>query len=169
MSAHVDSRITLEGGEVRTSELWKKLVRTEDAWAPALLRVGLGAVMLPHGMQKVLGVWGGGGFRGTMSFFTDVMHIPGPIAFLVIAIEFVGALALIVGAGTRLAAAGIGAVMLGAIATVHAEHGFFVNWFGNQKGEGFEYHLLALAMVGALLVLGGGKASIDRRVAHQAE
>ncbi len=69
------------------------------------------------------------------------------------------------GAGTRLAAAGIGAVMLGAIATVHAEHGFFMNWFGNQKGEGFEYHLLALAMAFALIVRGGGKASIDRRIA----
>ncbi len=72
MNARVDDAITLEGGEVRTRELWKQIVSTEKAWAPTLLRVGLGAVMLPHGMQKVLGVWGGGGFRGTMSFFTDV-------------------------------------------------------------------------------------------------
>jgi putative oxidoreductase len=59
--------------------------------------------------------------------------------------------------------------MLGAVATVHAPNGFFMNWFGNQAGEGFEFHLLALALVISLLLQGGGRASLDQRLARFAE
>lgn len=123
-------------------------------------RAVLGAVLLPHGAQKLLGWFGGHGFAGTMGYFTEVLHIPAPLAFLVIVAESLGAVGLVLGAGTRLAAFGMVAVMLGAI-TTHLDAGFFMNWFGAQQGEGFEYHLLALALALPLVVRGGGLLSVD--------
>lgn len=126
-----------------------------------LQRVILGVVMFPHGAQKLLGWFGGFGFGGTMGFFTETMHIPSPIAFLIIIAESLGALALIAGLATRVSALGIAAVMVGAVMTTHLEHGFFMNWFGAQKGEGYEYHLLALALAVPLMIRGGGKYALD--------
>jgi putative oxidoreductase len=63
---------------------------------------------------------------------------------------------------TRIAAFGVGGLMIGAIFMVHLANGFFMNWMGTQKGEGFEYHLLALAMAAALLLRGAGAFSLDR-------
>jgi putative oxidoreductase len=136
---------------------------TTDRNDNALLiqRVILGVVMFPHGAQKLLGWFGGFGFGGTMGFFTGTMHIPSPIAFLVIIAESLGALALIAGLATRLSALGIAAVMVGAVMTTHLEFGFFMNWFGAQKGEGYEYHLLALALAIPLMFRGGGKLALD--------
>jgi putative oxidoreductase len=128
-------------------------------------RVALGSIMFPHGAQKLLGWFGGYGFSGTMGFFTGTMHLPAPLAFLVILAESLGAVGLVLGAGTRLAALGIAAVMLGAIVTTHAGVGFFMNWFGTQGGEGFEYHLLAVALALPLAVRGGGALSIDGALA----
>jgi putative oxidoreductase len=118
-------------------------------------------VIFPHGAQKLLGWFGGYGFSGTMGYFTDQVGLPWIIAFLVVIIEFFGSLALIVGAATRLAALGIGAVMAGAVLTVHGKVGFFMNWSGNQSGEGFEFHLLAIGIALALILVGGGRASVD--------
>jgi putative oxidoreductase len=137
------------------------LTRTDGGSAAALLRVALGAVMFPHGAQKALGWFGGPGLGATLRFFGGVLHVPTPLALAVVAAEFLGSLALLLGLFTRVAAAGIGAVMLGAIGMVHAPNGFFMNWFGTQSGEGYEYHLLALGMVASLLVLGGGRGSLD--------
>lgn len=128
-------------------------------------RVLLGAVMIPHGAQKLFGWFGGhGGFSDTMAFFTDTMHLPTSIAFLVIVSESFGSLALLLGLGTRLAAFGCIATMLGAVFTSHVQVGFFMNWFGNQAGEGYEYHLLALALAVPLLVRGAGAWSVDRQL-----
>ncbi|MBS2022940.1 MAG: DoxX family protein [Deltaproteobacteria bacterium] len=127
-------------------------------------RVLLGLVMFPHGAQKLLGWFGGYGFSGTMGFFTGTLHLPAPLALLVILGESLGALALIAGAGTRLAAFGISAIMVGAVLTTHAQFGFFMNWFGAQKGEGFEYHLLVLALSLPLVVWGGGRFAVDALV-----
>jgi putative oxidoreductase len=138
-----------------------RLFRTNDSWVLLTQRMTLGLVILPHGAQKLLGWFGGYGFRGTMGFFTDTMGLPSPIAFLVIMAEFFGALLLIAGAGTRLAAFGISAVMIGAALTSHLQHGFFMNWFGAQAGEGFEFHLLALALGIPLIIGGGGHWAID--------
>jgi putative oxidoreductase len=124
-------------------------------------RVALGLVMFPHGAQKLLGWFGGYGWSGTMAFFTDTMHLPAPLALLIIVAESLGAVGLILGAGTRLAALGVASVMLGAVATTHLGVGFFMNWSGAQHGEGFEYHLLALALALPLVVRGGGARSID--------
>jgi putative oxidoreductase len=124
-------------------------------------RAALGLVIFPHGAQKLLGWFGGYGFDGTMKFFTDTMHVPASLALLVILGESIGALLLIAGLGTRIAAFGISAIMLGAVLTTHASMGFFMNWFGNQPGEGFEYHILALALSIPILIGGGGRYAVD--------
>jgi putative oxidoreductase len=125
------------------------------------LRLVLGVVFFAHGAQKMLGWFGGYGFHGTMGFFTH-MGMPSVLAFLVIATEFFGGLGLIVGLLTRIAALGIGCEMIGAIFMVHLQNGFFMNWSGNQKGEGYEYHLLAIATAAVLLLRGAGAFSADR-------
>jgi putative oxidoreductase len=141
--------------------MWKNLLRTDHDIAPVVLRLTLGIVIFPHGAQKLLGWFGGYGFAGTMQFFTQTMGIPWILALLVVIAEFFGALALIAGFLTRLSAFGIGSVMAGAIAMVHWQHGFFMNWSGQQAGEGFEFHLLAIGIAIALMIKGGGAASVD--------
>ena len=141
------------------------LFKTNNSTAPLVARIALGLVMLPHGAQKALGWFGGHGFSGTMGFFTGTMHIPAVFAFLAILAEFAGSLRLITGLLSRVAAFGIGTVMVVAILTVHAANGFFMNWFGNQKGEGFEYHLLAIGLALIVLIHGAGKASVDALIA----
>lgn len=141
------------------------LFRTEDSWHLLIARLALGIVMLPHGAQKLLGWFGGSGFSATMGSFT-AQGMPAPLAFLVIVSESLGSLGLVLGFLTRIAALGSAAVMLGAIGMVHWPNGFFMNWFGKQAGEGFEYHLLALGLALALLTGGGGKASVDRAIAE---
>lgn len=141
------------------------LSKTNDSAAPLLARLTLGLVMFPHGAQKMLGWFGGYGFTGTMGFFTETMHIPALFAFLAIVAEFAGSLALIAGLFSRVAAFGIASVMIVAIATVHSANGIFMNWYGNQKGEGFEYHLLALGLALIVMIYGAGKASLDRVIA----
>jgi putative oxidoreductase len=142
------------------------LFKTDDSWASLVLRVTLGVVMFAHGAQKLLGWFGGNGFSGTMGFFTNVMHLPWLIAFLVIIGESLGSLALIAGLLTRFTAASFIVIMLGAIATSHWPQGFFMNWSGKQQGEGFEYHLLVTGMSAALVIAGGGKWSVDGLIAR---
>lgn len=150
---------------MQLKSLLSSLVATGDSVGPALLRWTLGLVMLPHGLQKTLGWFGGYGFQGTMGWLTGTLGAPWILALLAILAESVGAVLLLVGLGTRVAALGIGAVMAVAT-TVHWSNGFFMNWSGQQAGEGFEFHLLALGIVAALLVLGGGRWSLDRRLAR---
>ena len=145
----------------------KTLFTTDDSWAGLILRVMLGVGMFPHGAQKLLGWFGGAGFSGTMALFTDKMHIPIALAFLVIVAESFGSLALIAGVLTRVAAFGITCIMVVAIAMVHWPNGFFMNWFGQQAGEGFEYHLLVIAIGVVLMIVGAGRWSIDRAIAQK--
>jgi putative oxidoreductase len=144
--------------------MFRKIVSTDDSTTTAILRLVLGAIFFAHGAQKMLGWFGGFGFSGTMGFFTGVMHIPAPLAFLAIAAEFFGGLGLIFGFLTRIAAFGIATNMIVAIATVHRAFGFFMNWNGNQKGEGFEFHLLVLAITAFLMIRGAGAFSLDRAI-----
>ena len=132
----------------------RKLYATDDNTATVILRLVLGVVFFAHGAQKMLGWFGGYGFSATMGFFTGMMHIPAPLAFLAIVAEFFGGLGLILGLLNRIAAFGIGINMIVAIATVHGAFGFFMNWTGAQKGEGVEYHLLVLAMAVFLMIRG---------------
>ena len=142
--------------------------RTNDSWPNLILRVMLGAVMLPHGAQKLLGWFGGYGFLGTIDTFAQHLHIPPVLTFFVIMAESFGSFGLIVGCLTRLGAFGIMCNMIGAIVLVHWPNGFFMNWFGKQAGEGFEYHLLAIGIAVALVISGGGRWSVDRRIAGEA-
>lgn len=145
------------------------LLKTNSSLGPLAARLVLGLVMLPHGAQKTLGLFGGHGFSGTMQFFTGMMHIPAAFAFLAIAAEFAGALGLIAGLLSRIAAFGIAVVMTVAIFTVHGANGFFMNWMGNQKGEGFEYHLLAIGLALVVMIQGAGKASLDGVIANRSQ
>jgi len=143
----------------------QKLIRTENSGAIAVLRIVLGVVFFAHGAQKMLGWFGGNGFSGTMAFFTGSLHIPAVFAFLAIAAEFFGGIGLLLGLLTRVAAFGIAINMLVAIFKVHLQNGFFANWFGEQKGEGIEFHLLVLAITTLLMIKGSGAFSIDRKLA----
>ena len=142
------------------------LTATERDWSQTLIRVTLGVVMFPHGAQKLLGWFGGYGFEGTMGFLTG-MGLPWIVGLLVIVAESIGALALIAGFLSRAAAFGIAAVMVGAVATSHLANGFFMNWTGQQAGEGFEYHLLAIVIALAVMIRGGGAASADRAISER--
>jgi putative oxidoreductase len=142
--------------------MFQKLINTANNSVVAIVRLVLGIVFFAHGAQKVLGWFGGYGFSASMGFFTRGMHLPAPIAILPILAEFLGGIGLIIGFLGRVAAFGIFCDMLVAVLLVHRHFGFFMNWFGNQKGEGFEYHLLALAMALAIMVRGSGAFSVDR-------
>ncbi|WHZ23839.1 MAG: Membrane protein 2, distant similarity to thiosulfate:quinone oxidoreductase DoxD [Nitrospira sp.] len=145
----------------------KALFDTDESWSGLILRLTLGLVMFPHGAQKLLGWFGGFGFDGTMGFFTQKMGLPWIVAFLIIIGESLGSLGLLAGFLTRFTAASYIIIMLGAIVTTHIPHGFFMNWFGQQQGEGFEYHLLVIGISAALLATGAGKWSADRLVAER--
>jgi putative oxidoreductase len=137
------------------------LFKTNDSFVPLIARLALGLGMFPHGAQKTLGWFGGYGFGATMNFFTGQLHIPALFAFLAITAEFAGSIGLVTGFLSRVSAFGIAVTMLVATLMVHASNGFFMNWAGNQKGEGFEYHLLALGLALIVILAGGGKWSVD--------
>jgi len=143
----------------------KQLFETAPSLALLAQRLALGAVILPHGLQKAFGWFDGYGFDGTVDFFGSI-GVPAPLGFLVIVSDLLGSLALIAGIGTRAAAFGASATMLGAILLWHLPHGFFMNWGGTQAGEGFEFHLLALGLSVPLTFLGGGAYSVDRLIAR---
>jgi putative oxidoreductase len=158
MTTHMTPTTYMETG----GGLLRRVLATEGDWGATVARVALGAVMLPHGAQKLLGWFGGYGFQGTMGFLTTQAGLPYPIALLVILIESIGALALVLGLAGRVMAAGVAAVMVGAVATVHLANGFFMNWTGAQAGEGFEFHILAIALALVVMLRGSGAASVDR-------
>lgn len=147
------------------SPAWLRfLFATDRALAPFVLRVTLAVVMFPHGAQKALGWFGGYGWEGTMGWFTEQIGVPAFAAAGLILLELLGPLLLLLGSGTRAVAVGFVGLMLGAIFTVHLEHGFFMNWFGAQAGEGIEYHLLLIGGALALAFTGGGRWSLDGRI-----
>src|SRR6202142_1745961 len=131
--------------------MFHRVVNTSNDFTVAFLRLLMGVVFFAHGAQKMLGWFGGYGFHGTMGFFTH-MGMPAPVALLIICTEFFGGLGLLLGLLTRIAAIGVFGLMVGAIFMVHLQNGFFMNWMGTQKGEGFEFHLLVLAIAAALLL-----------------
>jgi putative oxidoreductase len=132
-------------------------------------RLVLGCVMFPHGAQKMLGWFGGGGWSQTMSSFEHGLGLPTAVAAIAILNEFLGSISLITGALTRLGALCITANMVAAVYLAHIHNGFFMNWTGTKHGEGFEYHLLALGLALPLILKGGGLASVDRAITHGGE
>ena len=145
------------------------LLKTDNSPAQLIARLVLGIVFFAHGAQLTLGWFGGYGYTGSMGFFTGTMHIPALFAFLAIFAQFAGSIALILGVLSRLAALGIAIVMVVAIATVHVKVGFFMNWYGNQKGEGYEYHLLAIALALVVMIKGAGPVSIDAALTRKSQ
>lgn len=126
-----------------------------------LTRVFMAIVLFPHGCQLTFGLFGGNGFGPTMDYFTDVEKLPYIIGVMVILIQFLGSLFILAGVLTRLVSFSIVILFIGMIITSHAEFGFFMNWFGTQKGEGYEFHLLVIGMACNLLASGAGKFSLD--------
>jgi putative oxidoreductase len=149
---------------MKEAMMFRKLTATSDDPVMTILRLVLGVVFLFDWSQKVVGGVGGDGFSGTMNFFTHNMGIPAVFAFLAIAAEFLGSLGLILGLLARVAASGIIVNMVMAILMVHRANGIFMNWAGNQKGEGYEYHLLAIAIGLAVVIRGAGAFSVDRLI-----
>jgi putative oxidoreductase len=140
----------------------KKIVNTENDYIALVLRLALGYVFFFHGMQKLTTMFGGYGYAGTMGFFTQKLGVPTVFAFLAIMAEGLGWAGLITGLLTRIAAFGITVNMIVAVKMLHFQNGIFMNWFGNQKGEGYEFHILAIAIGIALMIKGGGALSVDR-------
>lgn len=157
-SVTLDERHNLSTGTA--ARLSSAVLSTSGSLGLTILRVALGLVILPHGLQKTAGWLGGYGFSATMDHFVG-MGIPAFLAFLAIAAESAGALALISGFLTRVGAFGIGVTMVVA-GLMHRANGLFMNWSGTQKGEGFEYHILAVAIAATLVLAGAGRWSVDR-------
>lgn len=140
----------------------KQLIfNTANDWTGLIVRLTFGLILWPHGAQKLFGWFGGYGFEGTMNFFTGTVHMPWVLGFFVVIIEFFGALAIIAGLASRIWGALMIMLFIGIIFTSHLDNGFFMNWFGNQKGEGYEFDLLMIGLSIAILVNGAGKFSID--------
>lgn len=143
-----------------------KLFSTNNNWTGLVARLTMGLIIFPHGAQKMFGIFGGYGFSGTMEFFTGTLNLPWIIAFLVIIIEFVGSISLIIGFASRIWGALFIILFIGIIFTSHFDNGFFMNWFGNQKGEGYEFHLLIIGLALISLIDGSGKYSVDEHVSN---
>jgi putative oxidoreductase len=122
-----------------------------------LLRLAVGAVFAAHGAQKLFQF----GPSGVAGYFAS-LGIPAPElnAYLVIAIELLGGIAVIAGLGTRLFGALFAAVMVVAVATVHAQHGFFLP-------NGYEFNLVLLAASLTLVLQGAGAWALDNLVADR--
>ncbi|PJZ68358.1 DoxX family protein [Leptospira perolatii] len=139
---------------------------TRPGFGPLFLRFGLAIPIFPHGAQKALGWFGGSGFEPAMDYFTNTMGFPYFLGLFAIAFESIGAIGLVLGLFTRLWATGIG-ITLTIAAFTHLEYGFFMNWWGDKGGEGFEYHILAVGMSLCLAVVGAGSYSMDREISHR--
>ncbi|GGD25692.1 DoxX family protein [Hyunsoonleella pacifica] len=142
----------------------RKILKTNENWGQLIARLTLGLVLFPHGAQKMLGLFGGYGYTATMDALTNQMQLPSIIAFLVIIIEFFGAIFLILGFATRVWSLAILFLFMGIIFTAQFEHGFFMNWFGAQKGEGYEYSLLIIGLAITGVINGAGKLSVDNQI-----
>lgn len=138
----------------------KQLLSSQKDIASLILRIFFAVVLFPHGAQKLLGWFNGYGFAGTMSFFTDTVKIPWIIGFVVIMLEFFGSIFILVGFGTRQLSIAMLILMIGIIVTSFPNY-FFMDWFGTQKQEGFEFFLLMIGMSLALIVSGAGRFSLD--------
>lgn len=129
-----------------------------------IMRLTLGGVMFAHGAQKLFGWFGGPGFKGSMHYFTETVGVPSFIGVLIILGESLGALALMLGLSTRFMAASIFVIMVGAMIVGHLQHGFYMDWYGNKKGEGIEFDILTFGLSLGLVLSGAGAYSLDRLI-----
>lgn len=151
-----------------TGSVARAIVATRSDGTAMIARLALGLMILPHGMQKLFGSFGGYGFEGTMGYFTGAAGIPWIFALLAIIAEFFGGLGLITGTLGRVAALGVGSVM-GVALFMHLGNGFFMNWNGTLPAgtEGFEFHILAIALAAIVVIRGSGAFSIDRLLVRE--
>lgn len=138
------------------------LLSTDDSWIGLILRVTVAGILFPHGAQKLLGWFGGPGFDGIMGWLTGTKHLPWIVALAVVLVEFFASLLLLAGFGTRFMAVAVITLMIGIILTSHIHVGFFMNWDGESRPEGYEYHLLIIGLCLAILLSGGGRYSVDK-------
>ncbi len=166
----IEPRLRVEASGRDVASLAKRLLRTTADNGALVIRTALAVVLFPHGAQHALGWFGGYGFAGTHAWMTKTVGFPSALAALAIVTELLAPIALLLGIGGRLAALGIFGLMVGAAST-HVPSGFFMNWFGAMPAgsEGFEYHLLVMAMAAAIVIRGSGALSLDRRLARAEE
>lgn len=122
-----------------------------------LVRVIVGIIFAAHGAQKLFGAFGGPGL-------TEMVKMMGPLGYPVTIGEFFGGLGLVVGFLCRFSAASLILIMLGAIAMVHGQHGFFL---GSSPDDtlataGFEYNLALIGLLLPILVAGPGRFAVGR-------
>ncbi|MGB0372721.1 MAG: DoxX family protein [Opitutales bacterium] len=161
----IETNVAPEQSASGIKSLLIKALATDASTPSIFLRISLAVAMWPHGAQKLLGWYGGYGFEGTMGFFTQQMGIPTPFALGAILVEFFAPILLVLGLGTRVAALSLAVVMAVAMFMVQLPNGFFMNWFGNQAGEGIQFSLLFIGTAIALIIGGGGKFSADKAIA----
>lgn len=143
--------------------MFKKIMHTGNSPAAFFLRLALGIVMLAHGLQQTLGWFGGKGLTGKIAYYTGPSyHIPWIFAFLGILTISIGSILLIIGLWGRIMAFLEGVFLIVAFSTTHIFNGFFMNWEGTKHGEGFEYHILAIGIIIAIIIYGSGWLSLDR-------
>src|SRR5208282_223925 len=143
-----------------------QILATDSSWVPTLARIILGVIFFAHGSQKVFGWFGGPGLRQTLRTMAEHVGLPSVLALAAVVAEFVGGAALIGGFLGRISALGIAVNMLAAIFMVHGKYGLFMNWFGDRKGHGIEYHLLAIALAIVIIAEGSGAFSLDRLLSN---
>ena len=137
---------------------------TYPTWSHLVVRVALGIIFFAHGAQKTFGWFGGPGLSATIQGFRK-MNVPPAATVLAAFTECFGGLALIIGVLARPSAIGLIGVMLVAVAKVHAQHGFFLNFAMTPgRGHGYEYNLALLAMALSIVIGGAGVFSIDRLI-----
>lgn len=150
------------------SQLLNKLFATDEKnYSLLFLRVVAAIVILPHGAQKLLGWFGGAGLQATLSTFSAYLGIPSYLTILAVLAESIGALLLLFGLLSRVSAFGLAVTMVVAVFTAHIHNGFFMNWGGSAKGEGFEYHLIYFAIVMVIAVKGAGAFALDSLLARK--
>lgn len=146
----------------------QKFFNTQDRdYASLFLRIALGIMLLPHGLQKLFGAFGGHGFDNTMNHFTEILELPYIIGFLIIMLETLGAIGLLLGFLTRFTSAAAFIFYIFAIFMAHLQFGFFMNWYGDQQGEGIEFHILVIGITIALFIKGSGAFSLDALIAKK--
>jgi putative oxidoreductase len=149
--------------------LWTRLLQTTNDPTHIVARLVLAAIFFGHGTQKAFGWYGGMGFERSLAFFQDTMSIPPALTIFVMFTELSAATGLVLGLLTRIAAFGLLALMVVAPFANHLYPRFFMNWSGTRGGEGYEYHLLAIALLLGLIARGGGAWSLDRLLAGSRE
>jgi len=143
--------------------LAQKFTITDDNYGSFFLRLSFAIMIIPHGLEKLFGTFGGIGYEKAIHIFTTLFGIPWILALLVFLIELFSGIALIIGFQTRINALLL-AIVMAVAGSFHFKYGFHMNWFGDKAGEGFEFHILAVGMMLALALIGGGKYSLDRKM-----